>query len=67
MTAPATLAPKPLSEAQEAVKKAKAKKAEPVVEDAPSADDPVLNDASGAELLAKKLGGKIIDEYETGK
>jgi DNA polymerase-3 subunit gamma/tau len=64
---PASLEPQPLSEGQKAVAKVQAEKAapEPVEEDIPTEDDPIANDASGAALLAAKLGGVVIEEYET--
>ncbi|MEY4348594.1 MAG: hypothetical protein RIS43_1013 [Actinomycetota bacterium] len=63
-----SLEPKPLSEGQKAIAKAKEIAEQPaaaVEEDVPQADDPIIDDVAGAELLAKKLGGKIIEEYET--
>jgi hypothetical protein len=65
---PESLEPKPLSEGQKAIAKAKEIAEQPVVEveeDQPHQDDPVIDEVAGAELLAKKLGGKIIEEYET--
>jgi DNA polymerase-3 subunit gamma/tau len=65
--APASIEPKPLSEGQKAMARVKeevAAAADEVV-DEPSMDDDVVDDVSGAELLASKFGATVIEEYET--
>ena len=57
----ADLAPKPVASAQP-----KAEVTEEV-EDEAAEDDPVLDLATGAELIQKIFGGKVIDEYDEKK
>ena len=57
------IAPKPVAKAQP-VEVAEVEAAE---EDVVSDDDPVLDLATGTELVQKMFGGKVIDEYDEKK
>lgn len=60
------ISPKPVAQTQ-----AKPVQVEPPVdesdEDVPSDDDPVLDLATGTELVQKMFGGKVIEEYDEKK
>lgn len=55
------LSPKPVASAQPKVEVTEE------VQDEPAEDDPVLDLATGAELIQKMFGGKVIDEYDEKK
>lgn len=60
------ISPKPVAQTQPVAPEV-VEAAEPTDDEIPSDDDPVLDLATGAELVQKMFGGKVIEEYDEKK